>query len=596
MTGNDGRGFAAASLFSKFSKNISWRLIVPVPIAIICAIVAIWFIVPGMIADNARGEAVRAGQQIAGQFKTIRGYYTKNIISKVVKSKALKPAINHKDNPNTVPLPATLIHEISALLAKQDTTVNLYSKYPFPNRKDRKLDPFQADAWAFLSTNPDKLFVRRGKRGGKEVIRVAVADKMVAQGCVNCHNSHAASPKTDWKLGDVRGILEVTSVIENQLAAGSMLSMKLIAGAVLLGLLVTLITIFVTRGVAGPLGRMARAMSVMADGNNEVDVPGVGRADEIGVMAQSVEVFRKQGIEREKLAGEQVEERERQRARAAKVEQLANDFEQKVTAVLATIGEASKMLEQNAEAMTDVAGDGTRRADRMHELSETTASKAQAVATASEELASSIGEIARQMAQSTEYAGEAARGAETSNEQVRGLADAVQRIGDVLGLISAIAEQTNLLALNATIEAARAGEAGKGFAVVANEVKSLANQTAKATDEITSQIADVQGATDGAVKSIAAITEVIGRISEYSAGVASAVEEQGAATEEIARNTDASSEAASEVHQNVDELKKASQDTGARATEVKSSAHTLAKELDTLREQVTVFLDDVKAA
>ena len=153
-----------------------------------------------MISDNARKEAIHAASETVGQFKALRKYYVQNIIKKVLADGNLKPSINHAKEKKSIPLPATMIHDLSAALSKRDTTVKLYSAYPFPNRKDRKLDPFQTEAWEFINANPDKIFSQQATINGKEIVRVAIADKMVAQGCVNCHNGHPDTPKTGWKL------------------------------------------------------------------------------------------------------------------------------------------------------------------------------------------------------------------------------------------------------------------------------------------------------------------------------------------------------------------------------------------------------------
>jgi len=182
--------------------SLIWRLIAPVPITIVVAIGLSWLIIPRVIAGNSTDDAIRTAQQIGAQFKTIRAYYTDNVVNKALKSKALKPSIDHKADDSAIPLPATLIHDLSNLLSEKDTTVGLYSKYPFPNRKDRQLDEFQQQAWDYLSANPAATFSRNEVRNGKHIVRVAVADSMTVQACVNCHNSHPASPKKDWKLGD----------------------------------------------------------------------------------------------------------------------------------------------------------------------------------------------------------------------------------------------------------------------------------------------------------------------------------------------------------------------------------------------------------
>ena len=206
---------------AKLSGSIVWLLVLPVPIVIALGVIATWLLVPVFVADNVREQAVASAKQTANQFKAIRGYYTRNVISKVVKSKVLKPTINHKTEANGVPLPATFVHDMSALLQKEDTSVKLYSKFPFPNRSSRKLDPFQDAAWEFLVKNPDQDFIRQESADGREIVRVAISDKMVAQACVNCHNTRADTPKNDWKLGDVRGVLEVASFIDGPLRAVS---------------------------------------------------------------------------------------------------------------------------------------------------------------------------------------------------------------------------------------------------------------------------------------------------------------------------------------------------------------------------------------
>lgn len=363
----------------------------PIPIAVFIAVIAIWFIVPNLVAENAREESVRSGQQIANQFKTIRGYYTKNVISKIVKSQDLKPSYTHQDNANEVPLPATFIHDLSALLAEQDTNINLYSEYPFPVRADRRLDQFQLDAWRFLNANPDQVYSRQETRNGHEVVRVAVADRMVAQGCVDCHNSHATSPKTDWKLGDVRGVLEVSSVIDSQLAAGASLSMKLVLGAIVVGILLTLVATLATRAVTGPLKKMAGVMQKLAGGEQDVEIPGMERQDEIGAMAGSVQIFKEQGIEREALTKAQAEEQKLQQQRTEHIESLAQKFDDEVTQVLNSISQAGGRMKANAEDLNAVANKTNERATDMSATSEVATDKVQAVAGAAEELSASTG-------------------------------------------------------------------------------------------------------------------------------------------------------------------------------------------------------------
>src|ERR1700730_12820780 len=212
---------ARRSRWSARFDSIAWRLVLPVPIAIMVAVVVIWLTVPRVVDSMAFSDAVLANRQVAAEFKTIRTYYTENVVNKVVKGGAFQANVDHKNNDKVIPLPATFLHDLGAALKDRDTTVTLFSQFPFPDRKDRKLDDFQERAWTFLNAHPDETFTQSEVRDGKHVVRVAVADTMSAQSCVNCHNSDARSPKTNWKLGDVRGVLEVSSIIDDQLAHGA---------------------------------------------------------------------------------------------------------------------------------------------------------------------------------------------------------------------------------------------------------------------------------------------------------------------------------------------------------------------------------------
>src|SRR5882724_6722877 len=209
--------------------SFAWRLILPVPLTILVAIGLIWAMVPRIVASVAVNDAVLANQQAAAEFKIIRAYYSDNVVNKVIKGGTFKATHDHKTNDAAIPLPATFLHDLSAVLKNNDSTISLYSQYPFPDRKDRKLDAFQTEAWTFLNAHPDETFSRAQMRDGREVVRVAVADKMSSQSCINCHNSDPRSPKTDWKLNDVRGVIEVDSVIDDQLAHGATLTRWMVA-------------------------------------------------------------------------------------------------------------------------------------------------------------------------------------------------------------------------------------------------------------------------------------------------------------------------------------------------------------------------------
>jgi methyl-accepting chemotaxis protein len=277
-------------------------------------------------------------------------------------------------------------------------------------------------------------------------------------------------------------------------------------------------------------------------------------------------------------------------------ERLAENFEQQVMGVVEAVSSAATEMERSAQSLTSSSEQTAQQAQSVSAAAEQASANVQTVSSASEELSSSIQEISRQVGESSRISSEASQQAAETNRQVEGLKAAADKIGEVVQLISDIAEQTNLLALNATIEAARAGDAGKGFAVVANEVKSLANQTAKATQEIRGQVAQIQAETGSAVEAIRGISETIDRVNEIAQAVASAVEEQGAATQEIARNVQEASQGTQEVTENIAGVSQAAQEAGSGSSQVLSAASELASQANTLRSEVDSFLGEVRAA
>ncbi|WP_316978571.1 methyl-accepting chemotaxis protein [Shumkonia mesophila] len=351
------------------------------------------------------------------------------------------------------------------------------------------------------------------------------------------------------------------------------------------------------RGITKPLAFITGGMQRLAGGDKSIEVKFTDQKNEIGDLARSMGVFLEKTHEMERMREEQ-EEKDR-RAEAEKRQAMltmADTFEASVGHVVGQVSSAATEMRSSSEAMSATAEEATRQASAVAAASEQASANVQTVASAAEELSSSISEISRQVTQASQIASAAVTEAEQTNVKVQGLAAAAQKIGEVVALITDIAEQTNLLALNATIEAARAGDAGKGFAVVASEVKNLANQTAKATDEIGAQIAGIQSATREAVSAIESITKTISQINEVNSGVASAVEEQGAATQEIARNVEQAAAGTQEVSANISGVSQAANETGAAATQIQSTAADLSRQSETLRAEVDKFLASVRAA
>jgi methyl-accepting chemotaxis protein len=349
--------------------------------------------------------------------------------------------------------------------------------------------------------------------------------------------------------------------------------------------------------VARPILRISGAMARLAAGDLAVEVEGLGRGDEVGQLAKSLQVFKDNGFALKRLEAEQVEFRKKTEAdQKAALNKTADAFEVKVGSLVAMLSSGATELEATAQSMSSTATQTNQQASTVAAAAEEAAAGVQTVAAAAEELTSSIREISRQVAQSSMITGKAVIDARRTDTIVRALAEGAQKIGQVVDLISSIAGQTNLLALNATIEAARAGDAGKGFAVVASEVKSLATQTAKATDEIGAQIKQIQSATAEAVEAIKAINATVEEVSTIATTIASAVEEQGAATSEISRNVQQTAASAQEVTINIAGVSQAANDTGAAASQVLGAAGNLSKQAEQLTAEMKSFLVGVRAA
>ncbi len=364
---------------------------------------------------------------------------------------------------------------------------------------------------------------------------------------------------------------------------------------VALALASTLATV-VGRGIARPIAAMTRAMRQLASGDTTTAIPSRANRDEIGEMAKAVQVFRDGMIESERLRAAQQEAAQTQLERAKRIENSIATFDSVISDIVRTVSTAATELQATAQSMSASSEETARQSTAVAAASDQATQNVQTVASATEELSASIREISQQVMQSTGMIAESVKQAEQSDQQVRGLTQAAQKIGDVVKLINDIAGQTNLLALNATIEAARAGEAGKGFAVVASEVKALANQTAKATEEIAAQIRAIQEATQISAQSIQGVTQTIGMVSETATAISAAVEEQGSATQEIARNVQQAAIGTQEVSSNITGVAEAAQQAGAAAAQVLAAAAELGKNGESLKLRVDAFLDEVRAA
>ncbi|MFH1339864.1 MAG: cache domain-containing protein [Pseudomonadota bacterium] len=439
-----------------------------------------------------------------------------------------------------------------------------------------------------------------GKRFSVEMTELV---KQKGSGFVDYLWPRAGSDKPQPKLSYVVGFSPwgwsiLTGVYVDDLDAqvASSTRRSLIAAGLIL-LLMLAVSMFIARGITRPLQRMTIAMKNLAGGKLDVEVPGIGRRDEVGEMAEAVEIFKSNATARQGLEAEQKEAETRAVARRkADMHKLADDFEGAVGEIIETVSSSSTELEAFASTLTATAERAQELTTMVAAASEEASTNVQSVASATEEMTSSVNEISRQVQDSARMAGDAVGQARTTTDRVSELSKAASRIGDVVELINTIAGQTNLLALNATIEAARAGEAGRGFAVVASEVKALAEQTAKATGEIGQQISGIQAATQDSVNAIREISGTIEKLSEISSTIASAVEEQGAATQEISRNVQQAAHGTQQVSSNITDVQRGASETGSASSQVLSAAQSLSGDSNRLKLEVGKFLSSVRAA
>ncbi|WP_188578170.1 methyl-accepting chemotaxis protein [Azorhizobium oxalatiphilum] len=457
-----------------------------------------------------------------------------------------------------------------------------------------KLDPENADFYSRYARSFDQPFADVVK--GIELAKAGKIEeaRKLAQSAVP---QIAAARRSSTPVIDKAGktILAASDALTSDTDSARITSYVLIGGstllAIVLGFLIGQFTI------ARPISRLGDLMHRVADGDLSVKVEGEDRKDEVGAMAQALSVFKQKAVAAAEMERRQKEmELAAQQSRKAELAELASLFETAVGGIVTTVSSATGRLEGAAASLSNTAATTRSLSDEVASASDNASNNVKSVAVAAEELSSSVHEIARQVQSSSEIAAEAVSQAQRTDSRITELSQAAGRIGDVVALITAIASQTNLLALNATIEAARAGDAGKGFAVVASEVKELANQTAKATEEIGGQIGQIQQATGDCVAAMKEISDTINRISGIAQAIAAAVEQQGAATTEISRNIQQAAMGTAQVSSNIAEVTRGAAETGESSSEVLQSARALGQEGLHLKQEVERFLATVRAA
>ena len=427
-------------------------------------------------------------------------------------------------------------------------------------------------------------------------VRAAVAaGKPAPVGMEELISSSSASLSLMVKMPEA-ALASCVEYAEGRAAAATrrlIVELLVFAAAIAVGIVGILV---IRRRIVRPIDGIVAAMGEVAEGHLDRAIPYTDRADEIGELAAALGVFKANAVEKERLAAQEADALALRQQRQQTIEAAIGDFEAASGTLLSAFAQAATRMTGTSQSMSATAEQTLRQASAVVSASDLTSANVQTVAGATEELSASIDEISRQVAQSAEIAGRAVEEARRTDQTVNGLTEAASKIGEVVQIIQDIASQTNLLALNATIEAARAGEAGKGFAVVAGEVKTLASQTARATDDIARQIASIQAVALQSVEAIRGIGSTIGEISGISTAIASAVEEQGAATRDIAQNVQQASQSVHEVGNNIAGVSRAADQTGEAAEDVMQASAEITRQAGDLRQQVTSFLGRIRAA
>jgi methyl-accepting chemotaxis protein len=526
--------------------------------------------------ENTIAQSVGSAQKTIEQYKILRGYYTDNVVAKVQKGTMLQVSYDHHGREDMIPLPATFIHDLCQQYEQKHVGVRLklYSDYPFPNRSNRVLDPFARVAIEFLRKNPDASYTQVEPVNGEETVRVAVADRMVSQSCVNCHKEHALSPKRDWKLGDVRGVLEVDVPIGAALAKNAATTRNAIAIVVGSAALIVVLTSILMRLVSQKLRRTVDVMTAVGEGDLTQRLE-VASRDEVGQLAEGINTT------------------------IARIQSIVRGVRESIVQILSTASQTATATQQQevtaqrlssstveiAAAVSEISAAGKELVRTMDEVSEH-ASRVATMAVGGRSELAGIESTMKQLVESTA----------SFSPKLAAIKDHADNITAIITTITKVADQTNLLSINAAIEAEKAGEYGRGFLVVAREIRRLADQSAVATLDIENMVRQMQGAVSAGVMQMDKFREEVRsgatHIAEINSQIGQVIEEVQGLTPRFRQVNDGmrdQSSGAQQIREAMAPLSEGAQQTAVSAEESKRATAHLRTAVELLNQEAAQF-------